>query len=113
VELREEYRTSAVCVVAVRPNQHCSGLTAALEAMACGRPVVVTETPGMRDYVSHGYNGLLVPPGDPRALATAIERILANPQLGADLGEAGRKTVEESFNTQRQVEQLAEMLRDV
>ncbi|MGY1618331.1 glycosyltransferase family 4 protein [Geodermatophilus sp. SYSU D00691] len=109
-ELREEYRRAAVCVVAVRPNRHVSGITAALEAMACERPVVVTDTPGMSDYVADGVNGLLVPPGDADAVASAILKVLSNPNLAADLGEAGRRAVEESFNTERQAEQLAAIL---
>jgi glycosyltransferase involved in cell wall biosynthesis len=110
VDLREQYQKAAVCVIAVRPNLHCSGVTAALEAMACSRPVIVSDTPGMSDYVTHGVNGLLVPPGDAAAIASAICRVLANPGLAADLGEAGRWSVEDSFNTVRQAEQLADIL---
>ncbi|MGY1659605.1 glycosyltransferase [Geodermatophilus sp. SYSU D00705] len=110
VALRDEYRSASVCVVAVKPNVHCSGVTATLEAMACGRPVVVTDTPGMRDYVTHGVNGLLVQPGDSQELASAIDRIESNPALGPDLGEAGRRTVEERFNTAAMAAELAGIL---
>lgn len=111
VALRQEYQRAELCVIALRPNRHCSGLTAALEAMACGRPVIVTETPGMGDYVRHGHDGLLVPPGDAQALAAAILRVATNPSLGVDLGAAGRRTVEESLNTARLADQLADLLR--
>ena len=111
--LREEYRTSGVCVVALRPNRHCSGITTVLEAMACGRPVIVTDTPGMRDYVRHGRDGLLVPPGDVRALAAEILRVLTDPGLAAELGQAARAAVEETFNTERQADQLSGILRDL
>jgi glycosyltransferase involved in cell wall biosynthesis len=108
--LRDEYRTSDVCVVAVKPNHHCSGVTATLEAMACGRPVVVTDTPGMSDYVKHGETGLLVPPGDSKELATTIRRVLSDPVLAGDLGAAGRESVERSFNSERQAAQLSEIV---
>lgn len=111
VALRQEYQRAEMCVVALQLNAHCSGVTAALEAMACGRPVIVTETPGMGDYVRDGHDGLLVPPGDAQALAAAILRVAANPSLGADLGAAGRRTVEESLNTAKLADQLADLLR--
>jgi glycosyltransferase involved in cell wall biosynthesis len=108
--LRREYQAADVCVVALRPNRHCSGLTTVLEAMACGRPVIVTGTPGMGDYVRHGREGLLVPPGDVSTLAAAITRVLDNPGLAAELGQAAREAVDRAFNTERQAEQLSEIL---
>jgi glycosyltransferase involved in cell wall biosynthesis len=61
---------------------------ACLEAMAHGRPVVASDTGGLRDLVVDGETGLLVPPGDVPALRAALERILADPELRARLGAA-------------------------
>lgn len=61
---------------------------AALEAMACARPLVATAVGGLTDLVVHEENGLLVPPGDAEALAEAMNRLLNDPWLAARLSEA-------------------------
>ena len=61
-----------------------------LEAMAIGTPVVATRTGGVP--VRDGLNGLLVPPRDPRRLAQAIDRVLADEALAASMAEGGRAT---------------------
>lgn len=60
-----------------------------LEAMAAGVPVVATAVGGVPEIVEHECTGLLVPPGDPAALAAAIERLLGDPSLRATLAAAG------------------------
>ncbi|MEW2416489.1 glycosyltransferase [Streptomyces sp. NPDC046866] len=62
-----------------------------LEAMACGRPVVASAVGGQLDTVVHGETGLLVPPGDPEALARAVSVLLADPALRASYGAAARR----------------------
>jgi glycosyltransferase involved in cell wall biosynthesis len=66
-----------------------TGQVVILEAMAIGKPVVVTETVGTADYVESGVNGLLVPPGDAEALAAAMLRLKQDPELCARLSENG------------------------
>lgn len=61
-----------------------------LEAMAAGLPVVSTDVGGVADIVEHGKTGLLVPPGDPGALAGAMEAILDDRIRGEEMGAAGR-----------------------
>jgi phosphatidylinositol alpha-mannosyltransferase len=61
-----------------------------IEAMAAGLPVVATDIPGYREVVTHGVEGLLVPPRDPEALAAGLVRVLTEPGLAERLGEAGR-----------------------
>ncbi len=68
-----------------------------LEAMAHGRPVVATPVGGTPEVIVDGETGLLVPPRDPRALATALRRVLEDPDLAARLGRAGRERVEREF----------------
>jgi glycosyltransferase involved in cell wall biosynthesis len=62
----------------------------AVEAMLVGRPVVASDVGGLRDVVQHGSSGLLVPPGDPGALAFALDTLLDNPELRQRMGEAAR-----------------------
>ncbi|GAA0297197.1 glycosyltransferase [Kineococcus aurantiacus] len=113
VALREQvYRRARVVVVPLVPNVHCSGLTASLEAMACGVPVVVTGTPGMADYVADGETGLLVPPGDADALAEAVTGLLADPERAAAMGRAAAQRVRERFSTARMAADLARLVRE-
>lgn len=63
----------------------------AAEAMAAGRPVVLTDVGGCRDLVDHGVSGLLVPPGDARALAGALLELAGDPPRRRALGEAARE----------------------
>ena len=72
--------------------------TVLMEAGACGRPVVASDVGGISDIVRDGETGLLVPPGDPAAVAQALLRILNDQELGRRLGQAGRRQVEQHFD---------------
>jgi glycosyltransferase involved in cell wall biosynthesis len=72
-----------------------------LEAMASGVPPVVTRVGGAGRVVTEGEDGLLVAPGDGDAVAAALERVLAEPGLGARLGQAARATIQREFSLQR------------
>jgi glycosyltransferase involved in cell wall biosynthesis len=63
-----------------------------VEALACGTPVIASNTGGLREVVHDGENGLLIPPDDPGALAAALLRML-DPELRARLGAAGPASV--------------------
>lgn len=74
-----------------------------LEAMAAGLPVVATATGGMVELVDHGRSGLLVQPGDARALAAAIVDLMEQPALADALGRAARAVVETRYSFDRMV----------
>lgn len=76
---------------------------AAIESLAGGRAVVATSVDGTREIVIDGRTGLLVPPGQPDPLAAAICRLLGSPGLARQLGQAGRRLVEDQFSEQRHV----------
>lgn len=82
---------------------------ALLEAMASGRPIVVTDVGGMPDAIAHGRNGLVVPPADPAALAGAIGGLLADPGVAAQLAAAARATAEERYS----IASVARRIEDV
>jgi glycosyltransferase involved in cell wall biosynthesis len=63
-----------------------------LEAMACGAPVVVTNSRGVLDYAVDGHNCLVVPPRQPHALALAIKKVLSDDSLAAKLSQHGPET---------------------
>jgi glycosyltransferase involved in cell wall biosynthesis len=64
-----------------------------LEAMASGLPVILTRNVGAIDIVEDGVSGLVVPAGDDRALANAIGRLAADPELRSQMGRAARERV--------------------
>ncbi len=69
-----------------------------MEAAACGIPIVATDVPGCREVVLDGHNGFLVPPGQPQALADAIQKVLADDYLRARMGENSRHLAVEKFD---------------
>jgi glycosyltransferase involved in cell wall biosynthesis len=75
--------------------------TTAMEAMACGVPVVATDVGAVDEVVEHGVTGLLVAPLDPAAIARATLRLLDEPEARAAMATAGRERVEERFGLAR------------
>jgi glycosyltransferase involved in cell wall biosynthesis len=81
-----------------------------LEAMANGLPVVATDVGGTSEAVAHGETGLLVPVGDPAALAAALAALLANPIMAEAFGRAGRARAETHFGERRMLERVEALL---
>jgi glycosyltransferase involved in cell wall biosynthesis len=74
---------------------------AILEYMAAGRPIVATAVGGTPQLIEDGVHGLLVPPGDPAALAAALVRLLDDPALAMRLAGAARQRVQERHDARR------------
>jgi glycosyltransferase involved in cell wall biosynthesis len=100
-ELRDLYRRSMAVVVPLKDVYQPTGYSVTLQAMACGKPVVLSRIRGLwaPELLRDGENCLLVPPGDKVALATAIKRLASDPELRERLGKAARTTAEEHFST--------------
>jgi glycosyltransferase involved in cell wall biosynthesis len=112
-EVVAEYRRAAMfvlpCVTAA--NGDVDGIPNALvEAMASQLPVVSSDLPAIRELVTDGVDGLLVPPGDVEALAAAIERLLDEPALRRELGVRARRTVVAKFDIERNIRRLTATL---
>jgi len=75
----------------------------ALEAMSLARPVVSTIVGGHPEVVVYGETGVLVPPGDHRALAAAIGGLLSDGERARAMGHAGRDRVRRSFTVESMV----------
>ncbi|MFD2026432.1 glycosyltransferase family 4 protein [Promicromonospora aerolata] len=98
-EVRRLFGRASVVAVATRPNWHVSGMTVALEAGACARPVVTCATPGMDDYVVPSETGELVPPQDPEAMAAAVVGLLDDRARAERLGRSAREHVVANHST--------------
>lgn len=84
-----------------------------LEASASAKPVVVTGATGAVDSVKDNVTGLLVPVGDPKALAGGIARLLSSPTLRQEMGRAGREWIERDFRCEVIWEALARLYREM
>ncbi|MFN8423560.1 MAG: glycosyltransferase [Anaerolineae bacterium] len=89
--LRYYYNAAEVVVV---PSRYESFGMVALEAMACGTPVIASDVGGLSTLIRDGRTGFLVPDGDPEALAAKLQPLLALPEIHDTLGEHGIATAE-------------------
>lgn len=115
MELKDYYSRASVFVLpSITVNNQTEGLgVVLLEAMASGVPVIGSNTGGIPDIIEDGVNGLLVQPGDPKALADAIIRILSDLALADRFREAGIKTVSERFSWDRIGDQFTMVYQEV
>lgn len=137
IDLRALYARSALVVVPLHEGDNQAGITTLLEAMAMGKPVIVTRTRGQTDVLrgricdatgpvgapvggatAFGVSvedagteaGLYVPPADPAALRAAITYLLAHPDEAARMGRAGRRLVQRHFSLERFVGAVVEAM---
>jgi glycosyltransferase involved in cell wall biosynthesis len=83
-----------------------------MEAAASGTPVVASDSPGIRESVRNGETGFLVPHGDAAAFAAALQRLVIDPALISQLGEAGRRFAER-FTWERSASETLDHLQQV
>jgi glycosyltransferase involved in cell wall biosynthesis len=81
-----------------------------MEAMAAGKPVIATDVNGTSELLEDGISGLIVPPADPAALASAIASLIDDKKRMESFGNAGKKRVEENFTVQQMADKLEEHL---
>lgn len=86
---------------------------AALEAMACGLPVVTTDVGGMSEAVTDGIEGFIVPSLDVEAMAAALDRLWRAPHLRQEMGAAGRARVLRDFRLDDQADAFVDLFRSV
>lgn len=110
---RALFQQAPLVVVPLRPMVTASGVGTVLEAMAMGKALIVSDSPGIRDYVAHEETALVVPCGDAPAMRAAIERLLREPGTRARLGAAARVFVERHCTYAAHVARLAAALRDL
>ncbi len=100
-------RAASVVVVPLqaRPDRS-SGQTTYVNAMALGKAIVVTDAPGVRDYIEDGETGLIVPCGDAAAMACAVRSLLGDAERRRGLGESARRHASAELTMSRYAERL-------
>jgi glycosyltransferase involved in cell wall biosynthesis len=109
-DVPEYLRSFDVFVVPSLTERESFGV-AAVEASASGLPVIASRMGGLPEVVLDGKTGLLVPPGDVDALAFAISRLLADPALRAQMGQAGRQFVLEHYRWEDNAKLMEEIYK--
>jgi glycosyltransferase involved in cell wall biosynthesis len=109
-KLIELYRNADVVVCLSR---HEGFGYVALEAMACARPVVAFDVPGLRDVVVDGETGLLSQVGDVQRIAEQCLELVNDEGLASRLGRAGRRRVEEHFSPQQALDKYVRLYRSL
>jgi len=110
------YRSDIASVMAgldvvVNPSIEESACYTMVEALLMGKGVVASNVGGLPDTVQHGATGLLIPPGDPAALAGAVVELLADPVLRQEMGRLGRDRCLRRFDINTTVTQVENLYR--
>ena len=109
VQGEDKVRLLATAVLYVLPSYNEGLPVSVLEAMAAGLPILTTPVGGIPEAVTDGVEGFLVEPGDVRALADRLERLLGDPELAKRMGQAARHKVEIAFSANAVVPQVEAM----
>lgn len=100
--------------IACLPSSYGEGLPKSLlEAAACGLPIVTTDSPGCREVVRDGVNGLLVPIRDAHSLSVALKKLIENADLRRSMGEQSRQRAEQEFSLEAVIAQTMALYREV
>lgn len=111
-QLRDLYRGSRFVVTPLHDSAQPQGQSVTLQAMACGKAVILSRTRGLwsRELMQHLHNCYLVPPGDVAALRAAIDHLDRDEELRASLGQAARRSVEQHFSSDMMAEGIGKVL---
>jgi glycosyltransferase involved in cell wall biosynthesis len=111
-ELVQLYRDADVVVASVFPCLYAAGVTTLIEGLCCRRPVVVTRSPGLSDYLEPGDGLSIVEPLDQGAMRRAIVRLLENPDLAREQAERGYQLASQRYDFDRAIDRFAELLEE-
>jgi glycosyltransferase involved in cell wall biosynthesis len=110
--------SDALCGLSPKNNRGFRSLTGlsplkVYETLACGVPVVVSDFPGVADLVRENGIGLIIPPSDAKALASAVTYLHGHPSEGKRMGQRGRRLVEWEHSWDRRAADTAEVLKRI
>lgn len=110
------YRRSAIAVIpsVIDRNQDQEGLgLVTIEAMGCECAVIASSLEALKDIITDGENGMLVPPADPRALAGRLSQLLDDDGLLQGIAKAGRKSVLAKFDWQLIADKYMQLIESI
>jgi len=114
-DIRDLYRGADFVIIPLRDTIQPSGQSACLQAMACGKAVILSDIAGLwsRELMIDNEAVVLTPPGDAAALAERARKLMNVPGLTRRLGEAARRVVENHLNAERMADALLEMVERI
>ena len=110
--LRALYAGASAVVLPLFDKIHAGGINTLLEAMAMGRPVIVSASRGIADYVQHGTNAMVVGVGDASAMAEAIATVMHSPAEAQRLGDNARRFLVDCCDNRVYARGVAQVIRD-
>lgn len=84
-----------------------------IEAAACGKPIITTNTPGCREIVQDGKNGILITPGSTDELIISIQKLGTNEQLRERMGMEGRRIVEKEYSIENVIRSTIDIYKEM
>lgn len=114
LQLRDLYRNCRFVVIPIKDISQPSGQSATLQAMACGKTVILTRTSGLWDtsIMINNENCILVPPNNPGALRDAINHLWQNPEISMNISKSARKTVESHYSSRIFADRIMEYINE-
>ncbi len=110
LDVRDRLQQSDVFILPSLSEGFCN---AAIEAMGCGVPVVMTDCGGVLEGLTHGVEGFVVPLRDPEAMADAVATLARDPGLRVRMGRAGQARIARDFTLDRHVRDFVTLLEEV
>jgi glycosyltransferase involved in cell wall biosynthesis len=112
LEMREALAAADACLAILKPIEMYKTTypNKVFDYMAAGRAVILAIDGVIRDVVESANAGLFVPPGDPQALAEAVENLASNPEKCRRLGENGREMIEKKFSREELADKFTALL---
>ena len=111
-ELRDAYDGARFVVVPIEAVDYAAGVTTICEAMAMGKAIIATASPGIAEYVEDEVTGLVVPPGDSQSMARAIDKLWRSPGRCKEMGRHNRRTAETAYSLDRYVSTVARLMSE-
>ena len=113
IELKNLYAGCSFVVVPMRGVDYPAGITAVMEAMAMGKPVIATYSRGIEEFIKDGETGFWTEPGDTVKLRQKILLLWNNPDLSKEMGRRARESVKRRVDMDRFVEELESVIESV
>ncbi|MDY7024448.1 MAG: glycosyltransferase family 4 protein [Cyanobacteriota bacterium] len=109
-DLRQLYRDSDIVIISLKPHNYQAGFTTLFEALACRRPVIMTQTPGLSETLAKAGIITGVEPKNPAGMREAILDLLNHPEKAEAQAQRGYELVQSQYNSEQYVDGIAEQL---